>query len=80
MTPHMSEPFTDSPWYENITFVLLNLQAPHGLTRTKSRFLKMNSLRYCIIYNALFWKDSSGALLTCLLKDEADKILRDGFY
>lgn len=29
---------------QNITFVLLNLQAPPGLTITKARFLKMKSL------------------------------------
>jgi len=76
-TPQISEPFTDSPWYADITFVLLNLQAPPGLTRTKARFLKMKSLRYCVIDNALFWKDSIGILLTCLLKDELDKILQE---
>ena len=77
MTPHINGPFTDSPWYANITFVLLNLQAPPVLTRNKARFLKMKSLRYCVVDNALFWKYSSGILLTFLLKDEADKILQD---
>jgi len=28
VTPQINEPFTDSPWYANIIFVLLNLQAP----------------------------------------------------
>jgi len=74
-TPQISELFTDSPWYADIIFVLLNLQAPPSLTRTKGRFLKMKSLRYCIIDNALFWKDISGIILNCLLKDEADKIM-----
>jgi len=63
-TPQISEPFIDSPWYVDITFVLLNLQAPPELTRTKDRFLKMKSLRYCVIDNALFWKDNNGILLT----------------
>ena len=77
VTPQISEPFTESPWYVDITFVLLNLQAPPGFTRTKARFLKMKSLRYCIIDNAFCWKDSGGILLTCLLKDEVDKILQE---
>ena len=48
------------------------------MTRTpKARFLKMKSLRYCVIDNALFWKDSSGILLTCLLKYEANKNLQE---
>lgn len=76
-TPSISEPFIDSPWYADIIFVLQNLQAPPGLTRTKTRFLKMKSLKYCIIDNALFWKESHGILLNCLLKNEADKIMQE---
>lgn len=76
-TPQISEPFTDSPWYVDITFVLLNLQAPPGLTRTKARFLKMKSLKYCIIDNALFWKDNGDIILNGLMKYEADKITHE---
>ena len=54
VTPQISEPFTHSPWYADIIFVLISLQAPLGLTRTKARFLKMKSLKYCIIDNSLF--------------------------
>jgi len=77
VTPKTSEPFIDSCWYADIIFVLLNLQAPLGLTITKARFLKMKSLRYCILDNALFWKDISGIILNCLLKDEVDKIMQE---
>jgi len=35
----------------------------------------MKSLKYCMIDNALFWKDNGGILLNCLLKDEDDKIM-----
>jgi len=73
-TPQISEAFIDSPWYAYIIFVLLNLQAPPGLSRTKGRFLKMKSMKYCIIDNDLFWKDNGGILLSCLLKDEANKV------
>ena len=62
-TPQISEPFTDSPWYADIIFVLLNLEAPLGLSRTKAIFLKMKSLKYCIIDNSLFWKDNDGIIL-----------------
>ena len=61
-TPRISEAFTYSPWYADIIFVLLNLQAPPGLSRTKSRFLKLKAMKYCIIYNALFWKDHDGII------------------
>lgn len=76
-TPQISEAFTYSRWYADIIFVLLNLQAPPGLSRTKARFFKMKSLKYCIIDNALFWKDNGGILLNCLLKDEADIIMQE---
>ena len=62
-TPQISEGFLDSPWYENIIFVLLNLQAPPSLSRTKGRFLKLKEMKYCIIYNALFWINHDGILL-----------------
>jgi len=35
-TPQISEAFTDSPCYADIIFILLNLQAPPSLSRTKS--------------------------------------------
>ena len=40
VTPLISEAYLDSPWYSNIIFVLINLQAPPGLTKTKARFIK----------------------------------------
>ena len=67
-TLEISEAFSDSPWYAYIIFVLLNLQAPPGLSRTKARFLKIKAVRFCILDNVLFWKDHSGILLNCLLK------------
>ena len=67
-TPLINEAFLDSPWYSDIIFVLTNLQAPPGLTRTKARFIKMKAMRYCILDNMLYWKEQSGILLHCLLK------------
>ena len=48
-TPHVKEVFSNSPWYRDLIFVLHNLQAPPGLTKTKSRFLKLKALKYCIM-------------------------------
>jgi len=78
-TPQISQAFLDSPWYADIIYVLLNLQAPPGLSRTKQRFLKMKSLKFCILDGVLFWKNHEGILLNCLLKDEANKVL-DEFH
>jgi hypothetical protein len=76
-TPSVKEVFLNSPWYADLIFVLHNLQAPPGLTKTKARFLKLKALKFCILEGNLYWKDPGGILLNCLLKDEADKVLQD---
>ena len=76
-TPQISQAFLESPWYADITNVLLNLQVPPGLSRTKKRFLKMKASKFCILDNALFWKNHEGILLNCLIKEEADKVLKE---
>ena len=57
-TPEISEAFSDSPWYEDIIFLLLNLQVPPGLSRTKARFLKLKVVRFCILDNIYFLETS----------------------
>eukprot|EP00253_Pinus_taeda_P034932 PITA_34932 len=76
-TPQINQAFLQSPWYTDIFFVLLNLQAPPGLSRTKKRFLKMKASKFCIIDNVLFWKNREGILLNCLTLDETDKVLKE---
>jgi hypothetical protein len=76
-TPSMREVFLNSPWYADLIFVLHNLQAPTGLTKTKARFLKLKALKFCILEGNLYWKYPGGTLLNCLLKDEADKVLQE---
>ena len=39
-TPQINQAFLESPWYADICFVLLNLQAPPGLSRTKNIFVR----------------------------------------
>jgi hypothetical protein len=75
VTPIVKEVFINSPWYTDLIFVLLNLQAPPGLTKTKARFFKLKTLKFCILEGNLYWKDPEGILLNFLLKDEADKVL-----
>ena len=76
-TPQISQAFLDSPWYADVIYVLLNLHDPPGLSRTKKRFLKMKASKFCILDNALFWKNHEGILLNCLIKEEADKVLKE---
>ena len=77
VTPLISEAYLDSPWYSDSIFVLTHLQSPSGLTKTKARFIKQKAMRFCILNNALYWKENTGLLLNCLLKSEADKILEE---
>ena len=37
----------------------------------------MKASEFCILDNALFWKNHEGILLNCLLKEEADKVLKE---
>jgi len=55
-TPQINQAFLESPWYADITHVLLNLQAPLGLSRTKKRFLKMKASKLCILVMLFFGK------------------------
>ena len=76
-TPNISDAFLQSPWYVDICFVLLNLFAPPGFSRTKKRFLKMKASRFCVLDNALFWKNHEGILLNCLTLNETDSVMKD---
>jgi hypothetical protein len=54
VTPSVRESFLSSPWYADLIFVFHNLQAPPGLTKTKARFLKLKSLKFCILEGNLY--------------------------
>eukprot|EP00253_Pinus_taeda_P031798 PITA_31798 len=75
--PQISETFMQSPWYTDICFVLLNLCAPPGLSRTRKRFLSMKSSNFCVIDGTLFWKNHEGILLKCLTIDETNSIMKE---
>ena len=76
-TPNIKEVFLNSPWYADLIFVLHNLQALPSLTKTKSIFIKLKALKFCILEGNLYWKHPGGIFLNCLLKDEADKVLQE---
>jgi hypothetical protein len=69
--------FIDSPWYADIIYVLENLQAPPGMSKTKARFLKLKAVKFCILDNSLYWKDPGGILLSCLLEDDAKRAIQE---
>ena len=39
--------------------------------------MKLKSLRYCIIDKNLYWKDTGGILLNCLLEEKAKKVIEE---
>jgi hypothetical protein len=61
--------FIDSPWYADVIYVLENLQAPLGVSKTKERFLNLKEVKFCILENSLYLKDPGEILLICLLQD-----------
>ena len=48
-TPPIDEAYLNSPWYAYLLYVLFNLNAPLGLSKTKARFLKLKALKFYII-------------------------------
>jgi hypothetical protein len=72
----VSYKFLDSPWYVDIIYVLRNLQAPPKLIKTKARFLKLKEAKFCILDHSLYWKDTGGILLNCLLEEEVTKYIK----
>jgi hypothetical protein len=77
ITVQVSQEFIDSPWYADIIYVLENLQAPPGVSKTKARFLKLKAVKFCILDNSLYWKDPGGILLSCLLENDAKRAIQE---
>jgi hypothetical protein len=73
----ISQKFLDSPWYNNVIYVLRNLQAPPGLSKTKARFSKLREAKFYILDNSLYCKDPGGILLNCLLEEEMKKAIKE---
>ena len=75
--PQVSPKFLDSPWYADIIYVLRNLQAPPEFSKTKAKFLKLKSAKFCILNQSLYWNDLGGILPSCLLEEEVEKTIRE---
>lgn len=75
--PQVSQLFTSSPWYSDIVHVLQHLNPPPDVSKSKGRSLKLKALKYCILDNALYWKDPRGVLLNCLVESEAKEVMND---
>ena len=73
-TPIIEDHFLNSSWYANILYVLLNINVPPGLSKTKARFLMLKAISYYILDKCLYWKKSSGLLHKCSPENDANKI------
>jgi hypothetical protein len=53
-------PLAACPWYKDILYFLQELRPPDGMEKSKARALKLKAVRYCLIDQALYWKDPRG--------------------
>ena len=54
MTTQVSQEFVDSLWYVDIIYVLNNIQASLGISKTKAGFIKLKVVKFCILDNSLY--------------------------
>ena len=69
--------FSLSPWYSDIIYVLQNLQAFAGLSKTRARSVNWKDSKFFIMNQYLYWKDPGGVLLNCLLENEAQQTIKE---
>jgi hypothetical protein len=70
-------PLTACLWYKDILYFLQELRPPDGMEKSKARALKLKAVRYCLIGQALYWRDPQGILLMCLDPQQAQKVMND---
>jgi hypothetical protein len=64
-------------WYKDILYFLQELKPPDGMGKSKAGALKLKGYIYCLIDQALYWKDPLGVFLRCLNPQEAQKVMFD---
>lgn len=57
--------------YLDIIYVLQNISPPLGMAKNKSITPKLKAIKFCIMNDALYWKDPGGMLLSFLVEEEA---------
>ena len=74
---------TNQPGLFRLTLVcwcnlcVTNPAGSYTIIQNKEKVFKNESFKVCILDNALFWKNHEGILLNCLIKEEADKVLKE---
>jgi hypothetical protein len=75
--PRVSHKFIDYPWYSYSIHMLINLQAPSWLRKSKAIFLKLKAAKFCILDNSLYWKDPGGIFMNCLLEEDTKRDIKE---
>jgi hypothetical protein len=70
-------PLASCPWYKDILYFLQELKPPDGLGKSRARALKLKAVIYCLIDQALYWRDPLGILLRSLDLLQAQKVMFD---
>ena len=73
--PSIAENIYSCEWYSGIIQFLLKLEVSPDLTPNQARSLKLKSVKFCIIYKLLYWRNQSGILLRCLDKKEVEQVM-----
>ena len=69
--------YAESMWYVDIVHFLLYLQCLDHLDKKAARPLKLNTTKYCLIEQRLFWNYLGGILLRCLDKSEIEEVISE---
>jgi len=75
--------YEGSPQYKNIIHYLLFLRFSLGQDAYKYKSLRLQAQKYIISNGLVYWKDSVGVLLLCLVERETHKVIwefHEGFY
>lgn len=64
-------------WVQEMTHFLLTAKCPHGLSKSRSRYYRLQSIPYVILNNFLFRKAFHGVLLRFIDVDQVDKVLHE---
>lgn len=63
--------------YDDVVYILKNLQVPPRIYKTLVRFLRLKYVKYFLLNGYLYWKDPQGILLNFLLEYEAKKMIKE---
>jgi hypothetical protein len=64
-------------WYADIIYNLKNLSCLDHLVDHKKRALRLKAMKYCLTQDGLGWKNPDGIILRCLIKHEADRLIKE---